>query len=378
MNQLTKLRDRLIDKPTDSGWFWLADSLADIVWTADLDLHLTYLNQAVTRLLGYDIDEVMYKTFLDICARDSAEVLTRKLAGELEKDRGSRIERSRVWTVEIKHNCKDGSTLWTETRMGFLRDRCGEPVGYIGVSRDITDRRRQENALHQGRLLSIIGEMTSAIATEINNPVGGILLSSEQLMMGNVSHQAKKDLTMIHGEAKRVARMMSNLLNSCNLAPPQLERYKIHRLLNKVLEIRKYGHETHNITVSTDFQKQPLYVMCDIHQLQQVFTRLIQDAEGALQKQNGGNIVLASRKQGDWAKVSIADNRPIHLENYQDQVLGPIFAMPAPNADISRLDIVLCHAVVSAHGGQLYSESNRMGGNTFVIELPVYKSRENV
>jgi PAS domain S-box-containing protein len=376
MNQLTRNRPPIFEESGEHGWLWLADSMADIVWTADLDLRLTYLNQAMTRVLGYDIEEMKYKPFSSICTPDSGEMVARKLTGELKKDNIARIDRERVWTLEIRNACKDGSTLWTETKIGFLLGSGGEPEGFIGISRDITERRRKENILHQGKLLAIIGEMTSAIATEINNPVGGILLSSEQLMLGNVSRQTMNDLSMIHGEAKRVARMMSSLLNSCNLAPQKMERYKLHRLLNKVLEIRKYAHETRNIIVSTDLQKLPLYVICDTHQLQQVFTRLIQDAETALQKQKGGNIVITSRKQGEWAKVSIADDRQTHMHDYLDQYLGPIFARTDPNTDVTRLDRILCHGVVTAHGGQLYSESNRMGGNTFVVELPVCQTRD--
>jgi signal transduction histidine kinase len=225
------------------------------------------------------------------------------------------------------------------------------------------------------RLLTMVKSLTSAIAGEINNPVGGILLSSEQLMMGEISREAKNDLSVIHGEAKKVARTMSTLLNSCNLVPQKIERYKLHRLLNKVLEIRKFAFESHNIVVSTDLQKLTLYVTCDVYQLQQVFSRLIQDSEAALQKQNGGNIVVTSKKQGDWARVTIADNRQIMVENYPGQLIAPILSLPKPHGDVSRMDIILCHAVVTAHGGQLYSENNRMGGNTFVVELPLSKSR---
>lgn len=355
------------------AYFSLAYELSDMIWTADLDLRLTYLNKAVSSLFGYGISEVIYKKLIDFCEPDSAELLSRRLDEEIRKEKSRGIGKSRFLTIELKHACADGSVLWTETRIGFLRNLVGDVVGFIGVSRDITDRRRQQNVLLQGKLLSIIGEMTSVIASEINNAVGGILLSSEQLMMGKLSSQAKKDLSAIHDEAQRVARMMTNLLNSCNLAPENIERYKLNRILNKVLEIRRYGHVRNNIDVSTDLHKPTIYVMCDTHQLQQVFTRLLQDAETALLAQNGGNIVITSRRQGDWARVSIADNRLIRVEKLPEQIPGNAFITSRPTGDITRLDMILCHAIITAHSGQLYSESNRMGGNTFIIELPIHK-----
>ena len=67
----------------------------------------------------------------------------------LEKDK--RSDPSRIRTIEMEGYCKDGSMRWTEAKMTFLRDSAGQVVGILGVSRDITERKRMEEELRQGR-----------------------------------------------------------------------------------------------------------------------------------------------------------------------------------------------------------------------------------
>ena len=127
----------------------LADNVSDVIWVRDMNLNLTYISPSVKDQQGYTVEEAMNRTPEEIWSPDSlkfiGEVLTEEL--EIEKQEKKDLARSRTLEVEVK--CKDGSTIWTEAKMSFLRDKDSHPTGIIGVTRDISERKQIEEALRE-------------------------------------------------------------------------------------------------------------------------------------------------------------------------------------------------------------------------------------
>ncbi len=127
----------------------LAENAADLLWTMDMNLRLTYISPSVTRIRGYTIGEAMDLGVQDILTPHSYQLAMKALQEELESEKKGNRDSTWSRTMELQHVCKDGSTVWSEAKMTFLRDPYGRPVGILGVTRDITDRKRAEEALQQ-------------------------------------------------------------------------------------------------------------------------------------------------------------------------------------------------------------------------------------
>jgi|GEM_PF-2457822 len=127
----------------------LADNVSDVIWTMDMHLQYTYFSPSVTEMLGYSVEEAMAKTLEETLTPDSFEQVTEILAEELafESQGGKDMARSR--TVEVEVYRKDRSITWVEIMGQLLRDSDGQPVGIIGVTRDISERKRAEQALKE-------------------------------------------------------------------------------------------------------------------------------------------------------------------------------------------------------------------------------------
>ncbi len=129
----------------DAQYRLLAENVSDIIWTTDLELNFTYMSPSASALIGFDMDEIMKMTVEQMLTPESFErgmkVFAEQMAIEGTKDF------SRYWTLEVELRCKDGSTVLVEERVQFLRDEKGRPVGLLGVTRDITERRIAEEAL---------------------------------------------------------------------------------------------------------------------------------------------------------------------------------------------------------------------------------------
>jgi PAS domain S-box-containing protein len=125
----------------------LADNVRDVIWIRDMAMRLTYISPSILELQDYTVKEAMAKTPEEIWLPDSLKLVGEVLAEELEIENQEEKDLSRSRTLEIEVKCKDGSTLWTEAKVSFLRDQNGDPTGIIGVTRDISERKRAELAL---------------------------------------------------------------------------------------------------------------------------------------------------------------------------------------------------------------------------------------
>ncbi len=136
-------------RESESHYRLLAENVTDVVWTLDMNLRVTYVSPSIERLLGYTVEEAMPLTLEDMLVPTSFRAAMKIFEEEMAREEEVEKDPFRVKTVEFECKCKDGSTVWTEARAGFLRDQNGQPVGIWGSGRDITERKRAEEALRE-------------------------------------------------------------------------------------------------------------------------------------------------------------------------------------------------------------------------------------
>ncbi|RJP75450.1 MAG: PAS domain S-box protein, partial [Candidatus Abyssobacteria bacterium SURF_17] len=136
-------------KESEARYRLLAGNVSDIIWTTDLNLRLTYVSPSVTRMRGVTYEEAISETIEEILTPASLELAMKLLAEELALEQKKPKDLSRSRAVELEHKCKDGSTVWAEVKVTFLRDDSGQPVGILGITRDISERKRAEEALQE-------------------------------------------------------------------------------------------------------------------------------------------------------------------------------------------------------------------------------------
>jgi len=122
----------------------IENNIRDVIWVSDLDLQLEYISPSVQRLQGFSVEEMMRVPLNTSLTPNSFDLARAVLQEELAQEAGGYADpmRSRKLEVELFH--KDGSTLWAEVNMTFLRDTDGAPRGILGVTRDISRRLQAE------------------------------------------------------------------------------------------------------------------------------------------------------------------------------------------------------------------------------------------
>jgi PAS domain S-box-containing protein len=127
----------------------LAENVTDVIWIRDMNLNLTYISPSVKNQQGYSVEEAKARTLEETWTPESLKYIGEVFVEELEMEKDNQKDMSRSRTIEVEIKCKDGSIIWTEAKMSFLRDKDGEPIGTIGVTRNITERKKGERALRE-------------------------------------------------------------------------------------------------------------------------------------------------------------------------------------------------------------------------------------
>jgi len=148
----------------------LAENSADIIWMMDMNQRFTYVSPSVQRHRGYTAEEAMALTLEETLPPSSLQKAREALAQALENARHVPPEqlRSTSLVIELENYCKDGSVIPVESNISFLLNADGRPTGFIGASRNISDRKHMEERLReaeteQRKLTRTVEQSSSAI-----------------------------------------------------------------------------------------------------------------------------------------------------------------------------------------------------------------------
>ncbi|MBN2238686.1 MAG: PAS domain S-box protein [Dehalococcoidales bacterium] len=359
-------------KSSERRYRLLAENVTDVIWTMDMEYRFTYISPSVIHMRGYSADEAMFQSMAEVYTPSSYLQILQAINEGLPA--GSVNENNKVQSkiLELYQICKDGTIICTETKLSYLRDHNEEAIGILGVTRDVTERKRMEEQLKHSELLASLGKMTAGIAHEVNNPLGSILLFSELMMKSEISHEVKKDLRVIHDEAKRAAKVMSDLLTYSLGGSNKVARLNLENVITKVCEMRLYAETVKNINVMVNFPPRPLIVFGDKSQLAQVFMNIMLNAEEALEENNGGNIFITATVSNEWVKIAIADDGIGIPEENISQIFYPFYTTKGIGEG-TGLGLSTCYGIITSHGGLIHAENNNMSGVTIVIDLPLAK-----
>ncbi len=189
----------------------ITDNVSDLIWTATLEVpdgevaaepewRNTYVSPSVKRLLGYDVEEFLALQLADVLTPESYHTAIDVLTGELASEQRTNPNLDRQRTLELQHVLADGSTRWFEITVVFLRDGESRPTGVLGVSRDITERKRTERELTR---YAAELETANARLKELHTTSQGATRAKTEFLT-NMSHEIRTPLTAILGFAEEM------------------------------------------------------------------------------------------------------------------------------------------------------------------------------
>jgi len=159
----------------------LAENVTDVIWIRDLNLKIKYVSPSAKNMTGFSVEELIRDDFKSFFTSASVKLARGVLAEEIAAEQRGGKNPLRTRTLEFEGHRKDGSKVWTEEKVSFLRNLEGKPSGILGVSRDITERKEAALALQQSeeRYRSLVeNTMDGYVVCEV--PSGKILFFNKR------------------------------------------------------------------------------------------------------------------------------------------------------------------------------------------------------
>jgi len=200
----------------------LAENLTDVIWTMDLNLRFTYVSPSVEGLRGYSVEEVMDQSIEEVLTPASYEVVKKVFAEELSTEQIEERHPFGSRTLDLELRRKDGSTVWTEVKMNFLRAPDGRPVAILGVTRDITKRKRAEETLRESaerlrflssRLLAAQEAERKRISMELHDELGQALIDLN-LRLSFIQRKLRKDQKVLRDECEHAHGSIEQIIEN--------------------------------------------------------------------------------------------------------------------------------------------------------------------
>ncbi|MGD8453154.1 MAG: PAS domain-containing protein [Phycisphaerae bacterium] len=251
------------------------------------------------------------------------------------------------------------------------RDAVGAVVGVISISRDITEFKETQERLLCNERLASIGTLAAGIAHEINNPVGGILLSAQagvdELVHDKDQAFVERCLREIIEDAKRCGRIIQSLLHFARADLTEKWPGDLNDLVRRTLQLlggmlRQHG-ATAELCLAADLPPVPL----NRTEIEQVLINLVQNAvemSGA-----GVRVVVRTERSEDGVRLSVADDGPGMLPEQAAYVFDPFYTTRQQRGG-AGLGLSVVHGIVRGHGGRIDVASKLNKGTVFTIDLP--------
>ena len=242
--------------------------------------------------------------------------------------------------------------------------------------------KRTQTRLVQSEKLAAIGEIVAGVAHELNNPLAAIMLYSQLLQRKGAPPEIQHDLDQIAMQSRRASNIVRGLLDFARQRPPERQPTLVNDVIVSTLNLLAYELRTHNIEVFTHLAEEIPATLADLHQLQQVFVNLINNASQAmLDAHQGGYLTITTEMAVSAGLGPDMAERPVIRLTFQDDGPGIPLAMQTRIFDPffttkeegrgTGLGLSVCHGIVREHGGDIWVESQENQGARFIIELPL-------
>lgn len=253
---------------------------------------------------------------------------------------------------------------------------------------DITEQLRMEAQLRQVQAdfsraarISTLGELTSSIAHEINQPLAAILTNAETSLRWLARAEPDIDkvrqlTTRVADNARRADDIVQRIRRMAAKQAPQPAPLALNDVVEESLIFVRHEIETRHITVATSYARRLPTITGDRIQLQQVVVNLLMNAAQAIEGRGDGEIAVSTEIDATGAILLILrDNGPGIPPDHLDRIFDGFFTTKELGMGIG---LAICQSIVAAHGGTITAANRAEGGAEFRVTLPRASVRANV
>jgi C4-dicarboxylate-specific signal transduction histidine kinase len=255
--------------------------------------------------------------------------------------------------------------------MGDLKETSAE------VLRREQELREKQEQLVQAAKLATLGELTTGVAHELNNPLNNIGLfvgnAIDQIQMGAAtSQQLLRELQSAMQQVRKATEIISHLRTFGRAAPTSRQRLFIYEVVQRALSLLQEQMRDRQIDVKLNLPSASPMVVGNSIQLEQVFINVLTNARDALAGSSYRRINISGRSDSEMVELSFQDSGPGIPPGLEKRIFDPFFTTKEVGKG-TGLGLSIAYGIIKDHQGTISVVSRPGEGATFRIQLPLAK-----
>jgi len=298
-----------------------------------------------------------------------------------EEDRGRfarqafRLNNSRRALLHILQDVHHSNERLEKSRkamihiMGSLRETTEQ------VQRREQELRQKQEQLVQAGKLATLGELTTGVAHELNNPLNNI-----GLFLGNIMDHVEanqidperilRDLRSAMQQVRKATTIISHLRTFGRAAPVSRESLSINDVITQAVSLVQEQLRLHQVEIRLNLTPSNPLVCGSAIQLEQVFINLLTNARDAVAKAPVKQILIQSTEAEGYVTVVVQDSGPGIPSGLEQRIFDPFFSTKDVGAG-TGLGLSITYGILKDHHGSISVESRPEGGATFIVQIPL-------
>jgi PAS domain S-box-containing protein len=327
-----------------------------------------------TRLYGFDPSQgaIPFDRFYNAIPAEDEVALRAKLENA--------IREGADYDVEFRIRRADGAIRFLR---GIGHHNPSQEIGeYVGITMDITERKRAEEEREKLRQLeadlahinrvNMMGELAAALAHEIRQPIAASITSANACLRWLARdppdlERARAAAARIEQDGNRAADVINHLRSFYKKGtPPERGIVDLEDIIREMTALLRKEAVRHCIKIHSELHEDMPNVLADRVQLQQVFMNLMLNAIDAM-KDTGGKLTISSRLTPEGLLVVSISDTGVGLPTENTERIFDAFHTTKPQG--TGMGLAITRSIVEAHGGRLWATANQEAGATFHFTL---------
>ena len=348
----------------------VVESQTELVCRYLPDTTLTFVNEAYCRFFGRGREALIGRRFVEMIPESSRAAALDQVA--------SLVREPRVCTYEHEVILADGTIGWQQWVDSAIVASDGRVTELQGIGRDITDRKRAEEAnqkLAHASRLAVLGELTASIAHEINQPLGAILSNADaaELLLEAGSgrlDEVRRILADIRKDDLRASEVIRRMRELLGKRPLERQPLDLNEVASGVLQLVGGDAARRGVALEIELAPGLLAVPGDRVHLQQVLLNLLLNGMEAMADTPAAQLRLAVRtaRNDGGVEVTVTDSGPGIPRERLPRLFESFFTT---KPDGMGLGLSIARSIIEAHGGRIWAENRPEGGASFRFTMPV-------
>ena len=357
----------------------VTDNVADIIWVwEEGETTLKFCSMAIQRVTGFTVAEVLEIPITDMMSEEDFKIIARSLSEPAVP----------MLTRQIQLYHKNGHKVWVEMAVQVSRTLEDGKREWVGVSRDITQRKQNEierknleDQVRQTQKFESLGTLAGGIAHDFNNILTVIIGITDMLKLeSDGKDSSEKLLNRLQKAADKARMLVQQILTFSRQSRGEKSTFELDDLIKSSVNLLTVG-KPDDVQIKVDIPEDDLRLLANGNQIQQVIINLASNALEAVSGKAGEitlsgytrsiesttNLTHGQLSSGEYVCLKVKDNGSGMTSKELDKAFDPFYTSKELG---SGMGLAIVHGIVMDHGGAIDIESQPGKGTTVEVLLP--------